>query len=90
MGLCEVVIIAAVCVCVHSSDELLTEMGKASGIHVVVRNAYRMWSENVKGHIRNLSLSGRILIHVHVRICAQTHAFALSQYISIHSEHLLQ
>jgi hypothetical protein len=48
-------------------------MGKARSTYGVVRNAYRMWSENIKGHIRNLSLSGKILIHVHVRVCAHTH-----------------
>jgi len=71
------------CVYVHCSDEQLSEMGKARGIYGVVRNAYRMWSENIKGYIRNLS--GRILIHVHVRVCARTHTCIHSQYISVHS-----
>jgi hypothetical protein len=69
-------------VCAKSLDEQLSEVDKTRGIYGVVRNAYRMWPESIKGHVRNLSLSGRILINVYTRI--------LSQYISIHSEHLIQ
>jgi hypothetical protein len=69
-------------VCVKSLDKQLSETGKARGIYGVVRNAYRMWSENIKSHVRNLSLSGRILINVYVHIyaCACTHAYSHSTF----------
>ena len=64
--------------CVQCSGEQLSEMGKARGINGVVRNAYRLWSENIQGHIRNLSLSGRMLIHVHMR--TRIHTLGINQY----------
>lgn len=72
------------CVYAESLDEQLSEMSKARGIYGVVRNAYRMWSENIKGHIGNLSLSGRVIINVHVhvraRTCAHLYSHSTFQY----------
>jgi len=45
----------------------------------LVRNAHRMWSENIKGHIRNLNLSGRIL-HVHVHTHLHSRSLTIYQY----------
>ena len=79
------------CVYVHCSDEQLSEMGKVRGIYGVVRNAYRMWSVKYKGpHQKPKPMWEDINTYACVRMFTHTHAFTLSQHISIHSEHLLQ